>query len=278
MGDAFEDEAFVYRRCICSTAHSKGIGALFIPASPASTHDAFTCVMLQKIKNYTRLDAVRQQRCSLPTEWLNFGGFVLHESQVFPADGISALCGTYCLHQGSCQCTADLGLLAEPLYRGVQLGRVCLRGGNEDVHPQVSQQGGAVDSEMHIMKAQHIFFPVLWNIQFSKQDVSWWSYPKQCWDFLLFIFPQKEGREPWVYHCAVYLFSYFPLVLLVFSFPQGSCPHFLVAAQSCAPLISTLRMRPCVLSSLTFVSPEWGMWVFRLAIFWIVSLVNSWRA
>lgn len=73
--------------------------------------------------------------------------------------------------------------------------------------------------------------------------------------------------------CSVISFWFY----LCFSFPQV-LPPLPVAAQSCAPLSSTLRMGPCVLSSLTFASPEWSMWGFRPAIFWIVSLVNSWRA
>lgn len=96
---------------------------------------------------------------------------MLHDSQVFPAGDVSVLCGTYFLHQGSCQCAADLGLLAEPLCQWAQLCRVCLCGGNEDVHPQVSQLGGEVDSEMHFMKTQYAFFSH-WDIQFSKQDVT----------------------------------------------------------------------------------------------------------
>lgn len=46
----------------------------------------------------------------------------------------------------------------------MQLCRVCVHGGNEDVH-QLSQQGGAVGSEMHFVKAKTV--PFHWHIQIS---------------------------------------------------------------------------------------------------------------
>lgn len=41
------------------------------------------------------------------------------------------LSGTF--YQGSCQCAADLGLLGSRLYQTMQMCRICLHGGNEDV-------------------------------------------------------------------------------------------------------------------------------------------------
>lgn len=170
---------------------------------------------------------------------------MLHESKVFPADDDSALCGTYCLHQGSCQGAADLGLLEEPLYRGVQLCRVCVCGGNED-HPQVGQQGGAVDSVMHFMKAQNVFFPLGYPVFQERCHLVILS--QAMLTLVAFYLPSGKQRALRPPLCC----------LLIDLFPSGFICVFLPsrASQSCTPLSSTLRMGPCVPSSLTLASSE----------------------
>lgn len=122
----------------------------FIPAAPGSAF-ALRMSMSWCKKNYTRIKVVRFQRCSLQIERLFFSV----KAACFLAGAASALCGTWFFHQSSCQCAADLGLLGGHLYRTMQLCRVRRRGGNEDVHQvQLSQQGGAVDSEIHSVRAE----------------------------------------------------------------------------------------------------------------------------
>lgn len=187
-------------------------------------YDAYICVMLQN--NDTKLDAVRQQRCSSPTEWLNFGGFVLHESQVSPAGDVSALCVRLAV---STKALANV-LLTWGFLQSLCIEGCSCAGSASVVAVKMCIHRWASREEQWIQKCSlrklNMFFFSCWDIHFSKQDVTWWSYPKQSWGLLLFIFPQKN-TELWGHPCAAHLLSYFLLVLFVFSFPQESCPHLL---------------------------------------------------
>lgn len=79
MWDTFEVEAFICRGCICSTTHSKGIGALFIPASVASTFMMHLPVSCCK----TITQCCKTAEVLFTNRMIEFGEFVLYEAKFF---------------------------------------------------------------------------------------------------------------------------------------------------------------------------------------------------
>lgn len=203
---------------------------LFLHQLPVHLWHICLCHAAKQLHN-----AVRQQRSSLPTEWLNLGGLggLCSMKANFFLQVMFLLCvGLIFSTKALANMLLTWGFLQSPCIEGCSCaGSASVVEMKMCIHRWSSREEQWIQ-KCSLWKPNMLFS--CWDIQFSKQDVTWWSYPEQYWDLLLFIFPQKN-REPWGHHFAVHLFSYFYLVLFVFSFPQ-ILPPLPVAAQSCASL------------------------------------------